>query len=240
MTDRAGRWVTEQVGRLGRTVNEIANELGCDWHTINDTVMAFGEALINDPGRVGPVEALGLDETLFARLGPWHTQEWSTQIVDVGNGQLLDVITGRSATGACEWLGARTQRWRDGIKWATLDLSGPWRLAFTTMLPDAVQVADPFHVHNLAIRRLDEVRRRVQNETFGHRGHKTDPLFRCRRLLTKADERLGDKGRTRLLGLLDAGDPHGEVRNAWHAKESIDPVSLGGELIVDEPGGHVQ
>ncbi|MGI8791727.1 MAG: transposase family protein, partial [Acidimicrobiales bacterium] len=40
MTDRAGRWVTEQVGRWGRTVNEVAVELGCDWHTINDTVIA--------------------------------------------------------------------------------------------------------------------------------------------------------------------------------------------------------
>jgi hypothetical protein len=28
MTDRAGRWVTEQVGRHGRTVNEVAVELG--------------------------------------------------------------------------------------------------------------------------------------------------------------------------------------------------------------------
>jgi len=74
------------------------------WHTINDTVVAYGTALVNDPDRVGPVEALGLDETLFARLGSWHTQEWSTQIVDVGRGQLLDVIPGRSASGACEWL----------------------------------------------------------------------------------------------------------------------------------------
>jgi transposase len=40
LTDRAGRWVTEQVGRWGRTVNEVAVELGCDWHTINDAVIA--------------------------------------------------------------------------------------------------------------------------------------------------------------------------------------------------------
>lgn len=73
-------------------------------------MVAFGAALINDPGRVGSIEALGLDETLFARLGPWHTQEWLTQIVDGGNDQLLDVIPGRSATGPCEWLGARTQQ----------------------------------------------------------------------------------------------------------------------------------
>ena len=30
MTDRAGRWVTEQVGRFRRSVNELAVELGCD------------------------------------------------------------------------------------------------------------------------------------------------------------------------------------------------------------------
>ena len=127
MTDRAGRWVTEQVGRLGRTVNEIAVELGCDWHTVNDTVIAYGAPLVDDPDRIGQVEALGLDETLFARLGRWRTQAWSTSIVDVRRGQLLDVIPGRSSIGACAWLAARDQSWRDAIRWATLDLSGPWR-----------------------------------------------------------------------------------------------------------------
>ena len=42
MTDRAGRWVTEQVGRRGRPVTDLARELGCDWHTSNDTVIAYG------------------------------------------------------------------------------------------------------------------------------------------------------------------------------------------------------
>jgi transposase len=221
MTDRAGRWVTEQVGRCGRTVNEVAVELGCDWHTINDSVIAYGAPLIEDPGRIGDVEALGLDEVLFARQGKWRTQAWSTSIVDVGAGQLLDVVQGRSAAGACEWLAERSDAWRDAITWAVLDLSGPWRLAFDTMLPAAVQVADPFHLVKLANQRLDECRRRVQNETMGHRGRKDDPLYRCRRLLTKADERLDDHGRDKLLGLLEAGDPRGEVRMAWHAKEVV-------------------
>ena len=61
LTDRAGRWVTEQVGRWGRTVNEVAVELGCDWHTVNDTVIAYGEALVDDdPDRIGEVTALGI------------------------------------------------------------------------------------------------------------------------------------------------------------------------------------
>ncbi len=64
----------------------------------------------------------------------------------------------------------------------------------------------------------------MQNQTLGHRGHKDDPLYRCRRLLAKADERLGDQGRSKLVGLLKAGDPHGEVRTAWHAKEVLRSV----------------
>jgi transposase len=49
MTDRAGRWATTQVGRHGRTVNEVAGDLGCDWHTVNDAVMAYGTPLVEDP-----------------------------------------------------------------------------------------------------------------------------------------------------------------------------------------------
>jgi transposase len=238
VTDRAGRWATIQVGRQGRAVSDVAGELGADWHAINDAVMAYGAALLDaDTTRVGAVTALGVDEVLFARQGRWRTQMWSTSIVDVASGQLLDVIEGRSASGLSAWLAAMPERWRDGIYWAVLDLSGPWRLAFDTMLPDAHQVADPFHVVRLANQRLDEVRRRVQNETLGHRGRKHDPLYRIRRLLTKADERLDEAGRIKLLGLLDAGDPRGEVRTAWHAKETvrgiydIDDFDLAAEFV---------
>ena len=222
MTDRAGRWVTEQVGRFSRAVNELADELGCDWHTVNDTMIAYGTALVDDdPDRVGETDAVGIDEVLFVRLGPWRTQNWATSIVDVRAGRLLDVVAGRDSIQPCAWFAARSEDWLERIEWATLDLSGPYRRVFDTMLPDATQVADPFHVVKLANSKVDEVRRRVQNETLGHRGRKDDPLYRCRRLLTKADERLNDKGRAKLLGLLDAGDPRGEVRTAWHAKEVV-------------------
>jgi transposase len=221
LTDRAGRWATIQVGRCGRTVSEVAGELGAGWDPVMDAVVAYGQVLIDDPDRFGDVEALGLDETLRCKLGRWKRQQWSTQIVDVGAGQLLDVVDGRDSTGSCEWLAARPQAWRDQIRWATLDLSGPYRKVFDTMLPAAEQVADPFHVHKLAGTRLDECRRRVQNETMGHRGRKDDPLYRARRLLVRADERLNDNGRSKLLGLLAAGDPRGEVKTMWHAKEVV-------------------
>ena len=114
LMDRAGRWVTEQVGRCGRTVNEVAIELGCDWHTVNDAVIAYGSVLVDNPARIGQPTALGLDETLFCRRGPWRHQSWSRSIVDVGSGRLLDVVAGRSAAEPCRWLAAREESWAQG------------------------------------------------------------------------------------------------------------------------------
>jgi transposase len=222
VTDRAGRWVTAQVGRDGRSVAEVARQLGCDWHTVMDAVVAYGTPLVEDPARIGEVTALGLDETLFARTGAWRTRSWCTSIVDVGSpSQLLDVVEGRTAKAASGWIDARPDTWRNRIRWATLDLSGPYRKAFDDSLPDATQVADPFHVVKVANSKLDECRRRVQNDTLGHRGRRDDPLYKGRRLLTKAHERLDEKGNEKLLGFLEAGDPHGEVRMSWHAKETL-------------------
>jgi transposase len=216
MTARAGRWATMQVGRFARSVSEVADDLGCDWHTVNDAVLAYGEVLVDaDPDRYGTVSALGLDEVLFARIGRFHRRDFSTQFVDVRTGQLLDVVPGRSGKEPKAWLEAKGKPWRDEIAYAALDLSGPCRAVLEEMLPDATLVADPFRVVKLANSKLDECRRRVQNETRGHRGRKSDPRYRCRRLLTMADERLEENGRTKLLGLLRAGDPRGEVTAAW-------------------------
>lgn len=89
------------------------------------------------------------------------------------------------------------------------------------MLPTAIQVADPFHVARLGNTALDECRRRVQNETVGHRGRKDDPFYRARRRLVMAAERLSVDGKERLTGLLAAGDPAKEVWSAWNAKEVV-------------------
>ena len=154
------------------------------------------------------------------RSGPFKRRAWSTQVVDVARGQLLDVVPGRDAASTCAWFAQRPVEWCAAIGWATLDLSGPYRAVFDTMLPHAVQIADPFHVVKLANFVLDETRRRVQNETCGHRGRKTDPLYRIRKLMTIAHERLDTANDAKLRGLLDAGDPGGQVRTAWHAKRS--------------------
>ena len=58
----------------------------------------------------------------------------------------------------------RDCHWRFNAAYATLDLSGPYRQVFDTTLPWAYQIADPFHLVKLANAKIDECRRRVQNE----------------------------------------------------------------------------
>ncbi|MEQ6322754.1 transposase, partial [Mycobacterium canetti] len=68
-------------------------------------------------------------------------------------------------------------------------------------LPDAVAVMDPFHVVRLGGEALDKCRRRVQLDTCGHRGRKTDPLYAARRTLQTGADLLTDKQKDRLTKL---------------------------------------
>ena len=55
-------------------------------------------------------------------------------------------------------------------------------------------------------------------------GHKNDPLYRTRRLMTRAWERLSDRQRDKLLCALAEGDPTGEVGAAILGKELLREV----------------
>ena len=54
---------------------------------------------------------------------------------------------------------------------------------------------------------VDEVRRRVQQDTLGRRGHKDDPLYKIRGLLRHGVEHLTERQQAKLSHCLDAGDP---------------------------------
>ena len=88
-------------------------------------------------------------------------------------------------------------------------------------LPDAVAVLDAFHVVKLGTQVVDEVRRRVQQDTLGRRGHKDDPLYKIRGLLRRGQEHLSEKQVTKLNDCLIAGDPGWEVTLAWHAYQQL-------------------
>ena len=162
-----------------------------------------------------------MDETLFNRTGAYRAQQWATTFADVGGHRLIDICQGRDSESVLGWLDQRPQTWLEGIEVGTLDMASSYRSIYRQILPQATLVVDPFHLVKHANLCLDRTRCAVQNQTLGHRGHKNDPLYRSRRLLTKAQERLTDGGQEKLRGLLAAGDPDGHVATAWQAKEAV-------------------
>src|SRR5690625_4703662 len=89
-----------------------------------------------------------------------------------------------------------------------------FKTATAEELPDAVAVMDPFHVVRLAGDALDECRRRIQQDTCGHRGRKDDPLYAARRTLHTGTDLLTEKQNQRLADLF-ATDAHAAVEVTW-------------------------
>ena len=112
-----------------------------------------------------------------------------------------------------------------------IDPYQPYATAVAAQLPDARLVVDHFHVIRLANTALDEVRRRVQHTTLGHRGHKGDPLYRIRRRLLAGHEHLDPAGFARMLAWLDVGDPDGEVAACYLAKELLRETYLADDVF---------
>ena len=224
LTVRAGVEVTRQVGQLCRSVASVAAEYGVGWDTAWAAVTLHGRPLVDDPHRVGPTRALGVDEHSYLAATREHTTIYATILVDLDRRKVIDLFEGRSAAKLRRWTSRRTKRWQRGVQVVALDLTDTYRSGLSPHLAHATRVADPFHVTRVANRMVDQVRRRVQNETLGHRGRKADPLFRIRKLLIKGEERLDDRGREKLMAALRVGDPFDEVLGAWLAKEAVRAV----------------
>jgi transposase len=221
LTTRAAKWATVQVGG-GRTVSEVAAELACDWHTVNDAVTTYGAALLAaDRKRLNKTSAIGLDETSFVRVGEYRHTSFATTVADVENHQIIDILPTRNYTDVAGWIDRQPLAWKERIRFGALDMSATYAAVYSVMLPKAHQVVDPFHLIALANRCLDGVRRRVQTEQTGHRGRRDDPLYRARRVLLMGEENLDAEATARLASLLELGDPNAEVAIAYRIKERL-------------------
>jgi transposase len=164
-----------------------------------------------DESRFAGVAILGVDEHVWHHVStkaPEHGGRGPkelTGMVDLTtdeNGQvrarLLDLVQGRTRAAYADWLEARGEHFTAGIDVATLDPFHGYKSAIEEELGDATAVLDAFHVVALGTRCVDEVRRRVQQATTGHRGRKGDPLYGIQTILRAGAESLTDKQRARI------------------------------------------
>jgi transposase len=239
ITRRAGMEACRQVGELARPVSRVADEFGVCWWTVMNAVIEHGTPLVDDPDRVGAVRQLGVDETSFLKANRAHATVYATGLVDLERPIIIDMVEGNRAADLRRWTANADPGWLAGIEVVATDLAESFRAGLSPHLDHARRVADPFHVVRVANRCVDQVRRRTQNETLGHRGRKTDPLYRIRKLLLAGSERLDETGTDRVLLGLRVGDPRDEVLGAWLAKESVRDIYLAdtaadAELLIDK------
>jgi transposase len=202
-------------------VAQVSRAFGVSWATVMAAVTEHGTPLVDDPARTAGVTALGVDETAFLRANATRHTTFVTGVVDVRTRRLLDVTLGRSGSVLAQWITAQPESWRAAVSVASLDPFRGYATALSATLPQAVRVLDRFHVIKLGFTAVDDVRRRVQQDTSGHRGRTGDPLYGIRRVLRRGAEHLTDRGWDRLLAGLDAGDKGGHVAAAWIAAQDL-------------------
>jgi len=173
--------LTEQLRQLGFAIgaeegarSATALKMACS----ADTMLRLIRRTTLSP-HVTPTH-LGVDDWAFRR-----NVSYGTILVDLHDHQVVDLLPDRSASSLESWLKAHP-----GVELITRDRSGEYALGARLGTPDAVQVADRFHIQkNLgeAVERIFHRHRealqhiKVASSSSSRRGV-TDPLLRPERL----------------------------------------------------------
>jgi transposase len=226
LTERARAECARRVGQDATDVARVAADLGVGWGTVMRAVREYGQRILDQQWLHTNVSVLGLDETAFLAATATSPTRFVTGLVDLrpaggGPARLLDIVLGRSGRVVSDWLDQRGEDWCARVQVAALDPFRGYERALHAGLPAATVVLDAFHAVRLAQDTIDRVRRRVQQDTHGHRGRKGDPLYGIRRVLLRGAENLTPKAYARLLAGLDAGDPNREVTAAYIACQEL-------------------
>lgn len=230
LTTRAIRWAIGLLRFEGATIQGLARQLGTTWNTVWSQVQPLLIEAANDPARFKDVQVLGVDEHIWHHRDPRRRgPKEITGMVDLTRGphptaRLLDLVPGRSGRVYRDWLDERGEGFRDGIEIATLDPFQGYKNAIDDQLEDATCVLDAFHIVGLGTAAVDDVRRRVQQETLGHRGRKGDPLYGIRTILRAARERLTPRQQARLETAFAADPAHVAVEVAYHCAQDLRDV----------------
>jgi len=230
LTERARREICRQVGAELDTVAAVARQFGVGWACAHQAVVDYGDMLIAADDRLERTTALGVDEHTFAHANAHRRTQMATTFVDIDRSRLLDVAPGRSGQVVRDWVEVQPWWWAERIEVAAIDAFRGYATAIADVFPAATLVIDHFHAIRLASEAVNDVRRRVQHDTLGHRGRKHDPLYGIRRLLLRTWSNLNERGWERLRAGLAAGDPDGEVAAVWLARELLAEVYTARDL----------
>ena len=121
----------------------ICKELGI--RVSGDTIIRMLRKMTDRPSpKCG--DAIGVDDFAY-RKG--HT--YCTVICDIATHEPIDILDGRDGGALREWLRQNKQ-----VKKVTRDRAGVYAKAISDVLPEAIQIADRFHLHQNLLKAVKE------------------------------------------------------------------------------------
>ena len=186
---RVIRWAIRQFRFEGATIAGLARQLATTWNSVWSHIEPCLRAASDDSARFAGVRVLGVDEHV------WHHQDRRRRGPRELTG-IVDHSRGGSSHGPLEWTWSQAglapcirTGWPSAansfapVSFAPVSRSRRWipsrdsKNAIDDQLQDATSVLDAFHIVKLAGDAPGEVRRRVQQDTTGHRARTGDPLY---------------------------------------------------------------
>jgi transposase len=165
LTSMAVKRSTDALQRFDTSVSALAHQFGVSWHTAWDAIKAEATRRIGITDRLAGGNALGVDEHVWSHTGP-PGSGMATGIGDHTRDGAAPFTPGcwTSFRNAPE---DRGTGFTAGIKTAALDPFRGYANAIRDEPPEAITVLDAFHVVKFGSAMVDEVRRRVQQDTLG-------------------------------------------------------------------------
>ena len=245
ITARLREQAAYEVAERGITPAEAARHAGISWPVAHEAFAAAADPVLDQPA--APVAHLGIDEHRRGRAriavdeqtGEYTlpADRWHTCFFDLDGKQgLLGQVQGRTADDAAYWLAGATPAWRDAVRVVCIDLCGIYASAVRRMLPRATLTVDLFHVVQLAVKAVGDVRRRVVRARYGRRGRSGDPEYGIKGLLVRNLEHLTGAQFTKIIDTLDRDRYGQEIAAAWIGKEKLrDALNLRARLTGSVP-----
>ncbi|MDO4920409.1 MAG: ISL3 family transposase [Phascolarctobacterium sp.] len=142
-------------------------------------------------------------------------EKFQCNISDPVKRKVIDILPSRDTTDLSEHFLQYTKEDRNNVKGIVMDLSKIFRSIAHTLFPNAIIIADKFHVMRIVTNSLEKVRRRIQKE---FRAVKRKWFKKSKKILLKKEAKLNEEERATLNRMLNSSK---ELEHAYILKENF-------------------
>lgn len=179
----------QAVSKLGQNISQ--KDIATDFCLSGMTVMRFAQELSTylEPNHHYLPQNIAFDDF---KSGNFSQSGMSIIVMDIATHRTLDIVRSRQSTYLRSYFLQYDRQARYAVQTVTVDLYSPYRTFIQEIFPNAIIIADRFHVITQAYRALNQVRIRAMKQA-GHGSHVSRALKHYWKLLTKDAARLDFK-----------------------------------------------